>query len=122
MQSMPTAVLSAQGKETQCLFIFFFYHWMYMHVYLSNWRKILFKRNMMQLPLVPKALPFLIHINICLTSQLPGRPSVLYLLLLIAHFSVYCSKIIKIFKALFTIGLQKGVMLQEQFLILMISL
>lgn len=56
------------------------------------------ERNMMQLPLVPKALPFLIHMNICLTSQLPGRPSVLSLLLLIAHFSVYCSRIIKILR------------------------
>lgn len=57
---------------------------------------MLSERNMMQLSLVPKALPFLIHMNICLTSQLPGRPSVLCLLLSIAHFSVYCSDIIKI--------------------------
>lgn len=59
---------------------------------------MLSERNMMQLQLLPKALPLLIHVNICLTSHLPGRPCVLYLLLLIAFFSVYCSEVIKILR------------------------
>lgn len=57
-----------------------------------------YKRVMMHLPLVYKALPFLIHMTICLTSQLPGKPAVLYLLLLIAYFSVYCGEIIQILR------------------------
>lgn len=80
---------------------------------------MLSERNMMQLQLLPKALPLLIHVNICLTSHLPGRPCVLYLLLLIAFFSVYCSEV-KHFKALFTTVCRKIVIVQKQFLILMI--
>lgn len=77
-------------------------------------------RNMMQLQLFPKALPFLIHMNICLTSCLPGRPWVLYLLLLIAFFSVYCSEVIKILRLCLPQVCRKIVIVQKQFHILII--
>lgn len=98
---MPTTVLSAQGEAVECLFKYYFYHW---NVHLSDLDKgwmMLPERNMMQLQLFPKALPFLIHKNICLTSHLPGRPCVLYLLLLIEFFSVCCSEVIKILRLCF---------------------
>lgn len=58
---------------------------------------MLSESNMMQLPVFPKALPFLIYMNICLTSHLPGTPCVLLSLvfksifLSLLQFTVYHS-------------------------------
>lgn len=70
-----------------------------MHLYdLDKGWMMLSESNRMQLHLFPKALSFLIHMNICLTSHLPGGPCALYLLLLKAFFSAYCSEVIKILR------------------------
>lgn len=105
--------------ENQCLFKYYFYNW---NLHLSELDKcwmMLAVSSMMQLQLFPKVLPFLIHENICLTSHLPGRPCVLYLLLLIAFFSVYCSEVIKILRLCFPQVCRKIVIAQKQFCILM---
>lgn len=81
---------------------------------------MLSERNTMQLQLFPKSLPFLIYMSICVNSHLPGRPWVLYLLLLIAFFSGYCSEVIKILRLRLLQVCRKIVIVQKQFRILMI--
>lgn len=115
--SLLTAVLSPQEEETHCsdlLPLICAFIWLE-----EGWR-MLFKRDMRQLPLFLKALPFLVHRIPCLINQVPGRNSVLHLLLLIAHFSVYCSEMIKILRVSLQQVCQESIRLQGPFLILVI--